>query len=156
MGMAAEVSVFEAIVMAYFIVGSYSMGYFLLRTGWPKIRILEQEYKLGWSIVFGIIFTVFAAIIGFAGMGAGINIIYLFGITTMLMFLAAAGFLTLRRKYFASTRITIGVPKDALATGIIAEKSYQKAMSDKDLIFKKNLSNDKAEKIRQALEKKAG
>src|SRR3989344_4386079 len=48
----------ELIVLAYFVIGSYSLGYLLLRAAQPKVRILEENYRIGWSIIFGLFFSI--------------------------------------------------------------------------------------------------
>ena len=56
--------------------GSPTLGYLFLRIGWPKIRVLEKEYKKGWSVIFGVAFiiivTLFAllfSLLPFFGLG---------------------------------------------------------------------------------------
>ena len=56
-------NVVDAAIVAYLVFGAGTWGYIFLRTGWPNIRQLEQSYKKGWSIAFGISFAATMAVI---------------------------------------------------------------------------------------------
>lgn len=48
----------EIIAYLYAALGSLSLGYFVLRVGWPDIRANSPEYKLGLGMVMGFVFVV--------------------------------------------------------------------------------------------------
>ena len=53
--------ILDGIVLFYMAGGAGTWGYIFLRTGWPNIRPLEASYKNGWSIAFGISFSIIVA-----------------------------------------------------------------------------------------------
>ena len=139
----------ELLVVFYFIIGSYSLGYLLLRTGWPKIRILDENYRIGWSIIFGGLFSVLwallAVLFGFQN---------LFPIILTITLVITLILLSARRKCFSAKIGTVAIPKEKAAEQIVAEKSMQQLLSDKQFILNKNLTPEQVEKIRETLQKK--
>ncbi|VVB99334.1 Uncharacterised protein [uncultured archaeon] len=110
----------------YALLGASSIGYTFLRTGWPDIRQIGQEYKSGWSLLLGL--------------GTGAVIIALSaGAATVLQAdfyeslpLALATFssivpilgivmLTFRRKLSVAKKVRIAVPKRAVTASIAAK-----------------------------------
>ncbi len=45
----------EIAIAIYMLSGSTSIGYLLVRIGYPNFRTLETNYKAGWSIITGIV-----------------------------------------------------------------------------------------------------
>lgn len=91
--------VLDAFLAFYLILGSIGIGYFFLRTGFKKSDSIHKEYRIGWSIVFGlsysfavIIFSLGAAFFGIGGMGFG-EFLFIF---SGLVFAAGIGLLKAR------------------------------------------------------------
>lgn len=138
----------EIIVLIYFVIGSYSLGYLLLRTGWPRIRILDENYRIGWSIIFGVVFSGFWLALAF-----GFGMQRLFPIILTITMIIVIIVLSLRRKLIASENITVAVPKEKAAVQVVADKSIERFLADKEFILTKNLSQQQVEKIKQSLQK---
>ncbi len=111
-----------AAISLYLALGSMSIGYLLLRTGWPKVRILQKSYKLGWSIVLGGLFSVFAIISSFAISLGGLSYEGLLFASSGIFLGIASLALTVRRKFFAGARMRVAVPKEVVGANIAATK----------------------------------
>lgn len=68
--------VLDAFLAFYLILGSIGIGYFFLRTGFKKSDSIHKEYRIGWSIVFGLsyssvvlVFSLGAGFFNIGGMG---------------------------------------------------------------------------------------
>ncbi|HIH32997.1 MAG: hypothetical protein J4478_01170 [Candidatus Diapherotrites archaeon] len=141
----------ELIVLAYFVIGSYSLGYLLLRTAQPKVRILEENYRIGWSIIFGLFFSILWLATSIAlGMQA------LFPVVLTITLIIALIALSLRRRFFASRKLNVAIPKERALAQIVSEKSVDQLLSDKQFILNKSLSSEQVEKIRESLKKREG
>jgi len=113
----------------YILFGSYSWGYILLRIGWPNIRSLEIEYKKGWSIIFGLIFS--ALILGSSMLLDFLKItqmpiMQLLMITTIIFFIVGALLFTVKRKLLGARKVNVAVPKRAISANIVAKKAVKK------------------------------
>jgi membrane glycosyltransferase len=140
----------ELIIAVYLIAGSYSLGYLMLRTGWPKIRVLEENYRIGWSVIFGVFFTILcinATII--------LSAQKILPIVITITLIIALIILSMRRMLFATSKtMTVSMPKEQAAAKIIAEKSSEQLLSDKQFILNKSLSSEQVEKIKESLKAK--
>jgi len=123
----------QYLVMLYFLAGSYSMGYFFLRSGWPKIRILEEPYRIGWSIGLGVLFMLLVigtTLYGDSIQGGQTPIEWIFSIDLIAAIGIATMMLFVRRKYIASKNIQVAVPKDYMTARIAAEKLTEKILTE--------------------------
>jgi len=127
--MVSQNLLFDAGLVLYILFGSTSWGYILLRMGWPNIRSLKIEYKSGWSIIFGLIFTgIIAAIsliIGFLNL-AGMALLEIMLGVSVLIFFIAMGLFTAKRKLLGGKKVNVAVPKRAVTANIAAKKAVQK------------------------------
>lgn len=151
---------FDLIVDALFalclLLGCTSAGYLFLRAGWPKIRILERQYKMGWSVILGALFTV--AVIGSAFLLGFLKILpmprrnFMF-IALIGAFAVALSLLTLRRKFFAAGSVVVSVPKRVVGTKIVAEKVMEKIGVEKGFVSVGTLGEERVKELRGALGK---
>jgi len=139
----------ELLVLVYFIIGSYSLGYLLLRTGWPRIRILDENYRIGWSVIFGVLFSIL-----WVALAVLFNMQALFPIVLTITLIIALILFSIRRRFFASKNITVAVPKEKAAAQVIAEKSIERFLADREFILNKSLSSEQIEKIQESLKQK--
>ncbi len=146
----------DAFLALCLIGGSISFGYFFLRLGWSKIRILDRAYKIGWSVVLGVIFSIVVVVIAFV---FGLLQISLFGFRGFLFLGAvvtlpiAAAVLTIRRKFFARKMVTVSIPKKVVGAGIASKKTIQK-FEEKGLIKVAKLDKEKIEAMKKRLAEK--
>lgn len=138
----------EWLVLAYFLIGAYSLGYLLLRTGWPKVRILDESYRMGWSIIFG---TVFSALWMAATFVLGVQKIFPIVLTITLVTTLIV--LSLRRRIAGYRTASVSVPKEKAAQQALAEQSIRALSEDRDFILNRQLNQEQVEKIKQALER---
>ena len=87
----------------FIVLGASSLGYFFLRIGWPKIRLLGKDYKEGWSVIFGASFalstTIFAFVFSFLPFfGLGFREYFFLFLGICFLFVVIA--LTVVRKYY--------------------------------------------------------
>lgn len=141
------------IVLAYFLIGSSSLGYFFLRNGWPRIRMLGEKYKAGWSMLLGLLFTFLVGVValvqqalGFMGMGFS----KIFALDLAAAMAAIFLLLSIRRKYIASKKVTVSIPKEFASASIAAERATEKIFSD-DSIFEK--PDEEKQKMLQQIKK---
>src|SRR3989344_8553908 len=94
----------------YVVAGSTSLGYVFLRLGWPDIRKLDKQYKTGWSIIIGLVFS---AIVVIASLAFSLNPFYTFDFGEALVlnlaitFIAATLLLTIKRKFLVRNNMTV-------------------------------------------------
>src|SRR3989344_8849530 len=109
----------------YIIAGSTSLGYIFLRLGWPDVRALDRQYKAGWSIIIGLVFS---AIVVITALAFSLNPFFRFGFRESLMlnlsvtFIAATTLLTAKRKFLTSNRMKVSVPSTLLGARVTATK----------------------------------
>ena len=106
------------ILPAYAFVGSASLGYLFLRSGWPKVRSIDTSYKVGWAVLIGAGFSIAVSTVSFAAEFAGAK-------ETFIPVLAAAAigthaFLSLRRKVVGPKKVDVVVTKKAFGSELIA------------------------------------
>lgn len=145
-----------ALVMVFTVAGSYSYGYLFLRSGWPKIRKLEEGYKIGWSIILGAIFSIIAITttsIVYSLKLSEFSSLEFLTIVLAVMLAVILAFLSVRRKFFAKTKMQVSVPKEAVSADITAGKLVEKMASDRSFIVTKQLNEEKIKKIKEALKK---
>ncbi|GEM_PF-3362780 len=138
----------------YFLLGSVSIGYLFLRSGWPGFRAKEASIKSGWSIIFG---AVFALLVGIASFLADFFWQYPAGfensILVNLIACAAITFLTLTlwRKFFSGKkRLRVVMPKDTMSANIAATKAVNK-LAEENYFSSPALDAAKIEVIKSTL-----
>jgi hypothetical protein len=117
----------EIILLLYVFFGSYATGYIYLRTGWPKIRTLEESYKIGWAIIIGVVNAI--ASIGIALLIQQLVSITLFSallIAVAMLFTFATLLLTLRRKFIANKGVILRLPKEYVSTEFAKAELHEK------------------------------
>lgn len=145
------------ILAAYLLLGSISIGYMFLRTGWPKVRALELPYKTGWSAILGLIFAAVSVIGSLAidaffpaGLGSGELLL----VVAAAAFIATMPLLTVRRKFFSAKKVRVHVPKEVVGAKLVAAKAVDKLMFDRAFIDASGLQLDKISELRKALGRK--
>lgn len=138
-----------------FVAGSSSLGYLVLRSGWPKIRILDSETKTGWSILTGvtlalltILLSIIVGEISFANhflLRMGIIGLLLTALLTISVRFALAPF-------FSTRRVLVSVPAATIPAQLTADKLMDKVASDK-IILPKKQNEEKITEIKAALER---
>ena len=115
----------DGMLAFYVIAGSTSLGYVFLRLGWPDVRALDKQYKAGWSIVIGLVFS---AIVVIASLAFSLNPFYKFEFREALLlnlaitFIAATLLLTLKRKFLVRNKMTVSMPSTLLGAKVTAKK----------------------------------
>lgn len=146
----------DVLMFFYFILGSFSLGYFFLRIGWPKIRTLEKNYKKGWSVIFGAGFFILVAFLAFVlGFFSpfGINYREFLFLLIATSFLFSVAVLSAMRKYFKKSRVSVSVPGTILGAKIAAQKAQAKLERDPSLVIV-GAQKEEIEKLKQTLEEK--
>jgi len=138
----------EWLVLSYFALGSYSIGYLLLRTGWPKVRVLDESYRMGWSIIFGIVFSALWIIAAFA-----IGLQEIFPVVLTITLIITLLILSARRKIMGYRTATVSMPKEKATQQALAEQSIKALSEDREFILNRQLNKEQIEKIRDALGK---
>lgn len=135
--------------------GGYTWGYFFLRYGWPKVRILDDQYKLGWSILLGSgYFIIAAALIALSTWGTQ----SLFSPFLSLGGLSLAGLpiaivlLFAYRQFFTSRVVKVSVAKEVVEAHDTADRLVEK-MSNSKGIVNEELTRKQLEEIKRALAK---
>lgn len=121
----------EWCLAAYVLLGSSSIAYILLRTGWPNIRTIGIAYKSGWSIVFGLVFS-----LGITGLSVATLLLkpknLAFGLPEILLMntaivsAAGMGLFTLKRKMATQRTVTVAVPKRIVTASIVSKMVMEK------------------------------
>lgn len=137
--------------------GSVSFGYFFLRTGWHKVRILDSTYKLGWATVIGISFSIVIILVSFV---FGLIPFMFFGfreflfLTIIALLPVAIVVLTIRRKFFAKKTVSVAIPKKIVGARIASEKAILKLDLERGYVKVKELDKDRVKKIKEMLVKR--
>lgn len=146
--------VLDAFLAIYLIMGSIGIGYFFLRTGFKKSDSIHKEYRVGWSVVFGlsyssvvIVFSLGASFFAIAGMGFSEFILIFSG----LVFAAATALLKVRSVVLPAPKI---VQKQAPSPK--KENTAHEQIIEFDNPKQKPLEVIEAKKTVQAPEKKEG
>jgi len=140
----------------YLVLGSTSIGYVFLRLGWPSIRLLDKQYRIGWSIVLGLVFT---AIIVVSSLMFSLLPFMVFDfkeflfLNLIITFFVALTILTVKRKFFASNKVRVTVPGNLLGAKVAASKTIKKMELDKGFITAKPLGEQKLEFLKKSLGK---
>ncbi|MFH1390933.1 MAG: hypothetical protein ABIH20_01335 [Candidatus Diapherotrites archaeon] len=121
--------ILDGVISLYLILGSSTWGYILLRIGWPNIRSLEPAYKKGWSIVFGIIFSmlvlVSSAIVFFLEL-TGMAFFKIVLLNSIIFLSAGIILFTLKRKFLGTKKVKVSVPKRVISANVVAKKAVKK------------------------------
>ncbi|GEM_PF-5293806 len=136
-------TIIEAGLAGYVILGCRSMGYIIIRSGWPGVRATGAEYKNGASLLTGagllagtgIIFAIPLALPNFV---AGVGGFELLAVSAALASGSGIVLLTAKRKFGASRKARVSVPKrivtagivSKMAVGMLPEKFYTKSAGE--------------------------
>jgi len=125
--MAMDLLGIELFAFVFLFIGSTSIGYIFLRTGWPKVRILEKTYKIGWSMVFGAIFSLFSLILSLAfSLFTSLSASQTFLVIIIFSFFLGIIILSLKRKYFLQRKTIISLPKEFVSVQMVQKKLSEK------------------------------
>jgi len=127
--MVSAISIVEAGLGLYLILGSTSWGYMLMRIGWPNIRAIGIEYKSGWSIVFGLIFTSLVIISSYGASQLAItkmSLLELIALNSIIVFFAGMIIFTIKRKLLGGKHIKVSIPKRVVSANVVAKKAVEK------------------------------
>ncbi len=122
----------EAGLAGYALLGSASLGYILLRSGWPGLRTISLEYKSGMSIVSGAVLS--AGIIGLSYLprivspvGLLLSPVEFMFINTSVASVSGAAIFTAKRHLSAGRKkLKISVPKRAVSASIVSKLAMEK------------------------------
>lgn len=131
--MISQIQMMEIALSAYMLLGSTSIGYLLIRMGYPQFRTLETTYKTGWSIITGMIFVVTTIILGFLLsflLNQRVTAFELFFIVPTCMIMSSIIAFNVKRYYVGSNRVKVSVPKRAVAASVVAKKAIEKLGPD--------------------------
>lgn len=135
------------LAMLFMVLGSYTIGWLFLRIGWPNIRKLDQDYRAGWSLSLGMIFSLLVIItviaFRFVGWNIGNTFTQLIVHFVLALFIAVA-LLEVRRKAYSPKKGKISVPKKKVEEEIAAKKTERKG--------EEKLSDSQIGEIEKALE----
>ncbi|MDO8537662.1 MAG: hypothetical protein Q7S21_02150 [archaeon] len=150
-----QITLLDISSLIYIFLGSTSIGYILIRTGWPTTRTLEHQYKIGSSIAAGIIFSVLTIIFAFIFSIISPQEIpfynYIFFSMTA-MFFALFILMLLKQKFVVHKTVKVSVPKEDIAAKIMAEKAVQRIIPEEQYIsIRKDLSEQQLQEIKKAL-----
>lgn len=151
--MTLNITLFTAL-SAYLLLGSPSIGYLLLRVGWPRSRVLEPAYKWGWAVLIGVAFSFFV-VAGSLISSLVFRIGFLenaFLISSALL-LFGVGLLTARRKFAGKRKLRVSIPKEVAGARFASTKAVNKLMVDDAFVKVKGLRPGKLKAMRQALAK---
>ncbi len=112
--------------MLFAVAGSYSIGYLFLRVGWPKIRTLGEDYRAGWSIALGIVFSLFVILSTWAMRALNYklgNSAEQFFTTWTLGFFFVMGIMEIKRKLYYRGMPVEEEPSDAAVVSKTLETS---------------------------------
>lgn len=154
-----EITLIDLTSILYLLLGSTSIGYLLIRTGWPGVRVLEHQYKVGSSIAAGIIFTILVSITA---------LIFSIIFPTQLMFfyyiffaMAVAFFalfilMLLKQKFVFKRTVKVSVPKEDIAAKIAAEAAVKRVIPEEQYIsVRRELSQQQLDEIKKSLKQDA-
>ena len=145
-------SIFWAILL---VAGSPSLGYLILRSGWPKVRILDDETKTGWSILTGTTLTLLTILVSIImdEIPSVEHFLLRIGIVGLLLtgaFVLAVRFVL--APALSTKRVLVSVPASTIPAQLTAEKLMEKVVSDQVILPKKQ-NEEKIEEIKAALER---
>lgn len=123
--------ILEGGLILYMAFGATSWGYILLRMGWPNIRSISIEYKSGWSLIFGLIFS--AVVLGASLLGdfsgiATISLTELLVVNSIILAVVGIVILNIKRRFlsFGTKKVKVAVPKRVVSANIVARKAFKK------------------------------
>ena len=140
----------------YIIAGSTSLGYIFLRLGWPDVRALDKQYKAGWSIIIGLVFSAFVVV---SALAFSLNPFFRFGFRESLMLnltvtaIAATTLLTVRRKFLAGNRMKVSVPSTLLGAKVTAAKVVEQLERDPGFIRSAKFEGEKLDELKKRLDR---
>lgn len=135
--------------------GGYSWGYLFLRYGWPKIRILDDPYKLGWSVILGTAFFTLVAVVLVvltAGNYWALSPFLLMGGLCVAGFPVAVLLFYIYRQFFTPTKVMVSVSPEVAGAHDTANRLVEK-MSEGQGIANEELTRQQLDEIKRALAK---
>ncbi|MEM4630741.1 MAG: hypothetical protein QXU92_03995 [Candidatus Diapherotrites archaeon] len=127
--MLSPITLMEIAIAAYMLLGSTSLGYLLIRMGYPNFRTLEIKYKTGWSIITGIAFTITTTTLAFGTsflLKQKIMAFELLFISIIGTIISAIITFNFKRYFFGTKKVKVSVPKRAVVASAIAKKAFEK------------------------------
>jgi len=149
----------DGFIAFYLVLGSTSLGYMFLRLGWPRIRILDKQYRAGWSLILGVIFTsiiVVSSLIFSITPFLSFNFKEFLFLNLSVTFFIAVVVLTIKRKILVPRKATVTVPSELLRAKVAAAKAMTHIELSESLkegvISVKPLEEQKIAALRKKLE----
>lgn len=133
--------------------GSFSIGSLFLRIGWPKVKIIDEEYRRGWALAIGLIFSfavIFGALLLWLLIGA-------YGYAQYLLLVLLAGFVagviitTAKRKFSSIPKVKVEIPKEKIASSAASEKAVEMLQENRKFIKVAKMEEGKLAKLREKL-----
>ncbi|MBI5553286.1 MAG: hypothetical protein HY917_00940 [Candidatus Diapherotrites archaeon] len=138
----------------YLLVGSASIGYLLMKTGWPKIIQLSPEFRFGWAVIAGISYVAISGGLAFAAWNLHLLSFPLAASAgPITAFISASVILGIKNRIHLPA---IKLPKPALrpsAPAAIATQAIEKIHQDPEFVSRKKISTQQLTQIKAALEK---
>lgn len=154
-----EITLLDLSALLYILLGSTSIGYLLIRTGWPSVRTLEHPYKVGSSIAAAIIFTILTAIFSlifsiiFPQQMPFFHYIFL---SMTAVFFAIFILMLLKQKFVFKRTVKVSVPKEDIAAKIAAEAAVKRVIPEEEFIsVRRELSQQQLNEIKKSLKQDA-
>ena len=135
------------------VAGSFSIGSLFLRIGWPKVKIIDEEYRRGWALAIGLIFS-FAVIFGSLFLWFAVQA---YGYAQYLLLVLLAGFVTgiiittAKRKLSSVQKVKVEIPKERIASSAASEKAVEMLQGDRKFIKVARMEEGKLAKLREKL-----
>ena len=145
----------DGLLVFYILAGSAPLGYIFLRLGWPGIRALDRQYKAGWSIVIGVVFS---AVVVFASLAFSFNPFFAIGFREALLlnlsmtFIAATALLTIKRKYLVRNKLKVSVPTTLVGTRMTAKKVVEQLEKEPGYIRAMKFEPEKLDALKRKLD----
>ncbi len=124
-------TIIEAGLAGYILLGASSLGYVMMRSGWPTVRTISMEYKSGLSILSGAAFSF--GIVGIAFVPRFLKPIGLQFSVVDFLFTGAAVFsaagialFTARRLLAKGKKVRVVVPKRVVTANIVSRMAMEK------------------------------
>jgi hypothetical protein len=150
---------FDGGLAFYIVAGSTSLGYIFLRLGWPDIRKLDKQYKAGWSIIIGLVFS---AIVVIASLTFSLLPFFSIGFREALLlnlavtFIAATLLLTFKRKFIVRNKMTVSMPSTLLGAKVTAKKVVEQLESEPGFIRASKIEGGKIDELKKRLGRDEG
>ena len=145
----------DILLIGYVFFSWTTIGYVFLRTGWPKIRLLEKESRLGWALLLTVTLNLVMIISAFL-----FSVLLPFASfrTYLLMTLVAFSFigmavLTVKRKVSSRRRVTVSVPASVVGAKIASDNAMAKFAQRPGHIVVSAKGSSKIDELKKSLAK---